>query len=310
MFRFGVMNDRTTLKKFIFLGAFVLLFLAGKTMHAQEITPHDMEKLQIMEDSMVTTVDSMYTAFMPDSHIGYSERLIRQLIKALRIPNSYLYPFDKLKDQINIIYADDRSFRIFNWGVDIAEIYKRYYGAVQLPNEQLKLYGLSDYSEKLGKGAEDSVLTHGKWFGALYYRIMSGDFEGQKVYTLFGFSEGSPLSNKKILDPMIVTDSSITFGAPIFGVGSKNFKGKPINRFILEYKKGVQVSLNWDDEKKMIVFDELTSQVNDPNRKYTYVPSGLYDGFFWNNEMWNYRMNLMPIQELQDGEAPLEDNKK
>lgn len=299
------------LKRIFVIGAFIFLLCAGNNRsQAQEILPHDLEKLQIMEDSMLITIDSMYTAFLPDTHVGYSERLIRQLIKALRVPNSYLYPFGKLKDQINIIYADDNSFRIFNWGVDISEIFKRYYGAIQLPREQLKLYGLSDYSEKLGKGAEDSILTKGKWFGALYYRIMSNEVEGNKIYTLFGFNESNPSTNKKILDPLTITDSTVTFGAPIFGVGSKNFPRQPINRFILEYKKGVQVGLNWDDEKKMIIFDDLVSQVNDPNRKYTFVPSGQYNGFQWGNNMWNYRMNLLPIQELQNGEAPTGDDDK
>lgn len=290
----------------------IILILAlssiGNT-YAQSITPHDLEKLQIMEDSMLVTVDSMYEAFLPESHIGYSERFIKQLVKALKIPNSYAFPFNKLKEKVNIIYPDDNSFRIFNWGVDYNELYRRYYGAVQMPQEKLKLYGLADYSEKLGKGAEDSILTGGKWFGAIYYNVMTNEVEGHKIYTLFGFTSGSPLSNKKILDPLTITDSTITFGAPIFGVASKNFPKQRVNRFILEYKKGVQVSMNYDKEKQVIIYDNLTSQVNDPNRKYTYVPSGQYDGFRWGNEMWNYVFNLMPIKELQDGEAPTEDLK-
>ena len=304
------MHHHAILKKIFVFSAFVLAIAVGSRSHAQGITPHDMEKLHIMEDSMMVTIDSMYEAYLPDTHIGYSERFIRQLIKTLKIPNSYLYPFDKIKEKINVIYADDNAFRIFNWSIDKSEIFKRYYGAVQLPEEKLKLYGLTDYTDQLGKGAEDSVLTHGKWMGALYYRIMSAEVEGQKIYTLFGFTESSPVSNKKILDPLIVTDSTITFGAPIFGVGSKNFPKQRINRFILEYKKGMQVGMNWDNEKKMIVFDDLVSQVNDPNRKYTYVPSGQYNGFQWGNEMWNYLMNIMPITELQDGQAPTEEEKK
>ena len=298
------------LKKIFVFSAFIFTLFAGNRSFAQGITPHDMEKLQIMEDSMMVTVDSMYEAFLPDSHIGYSERFIRQLVKALKIPNSYMYPFNKLKEKINIIAPDDNAFRIFNWSIDKSEIFKRYYGAVQLPQEKLKLYGLIDYSDQLAKGGEDSVLTKGKWYGALYYRIMTNEVEGKQVYTLFGFSAASPVSNKKILDPLIITDSTITFGAPIFGIESKNFPKQRINRFILEYKKGVQVGLNWDNEKKVIIFDDLVSQLNDPARKYTYVPSGQYNGLRWYNEMWNYMMNIMPITELQDGQAPSEEEKK
>ena len=306
------MYTSAMLKKLFLFSAVIFALLSGNRASAQGggITPRDLEKLQIMEDSMMVTADSMYEAYIPDTHVGYSERFIRQLVKTLKIPNSYLYPFDKLKDKINIIAPDDHSFRIFNWGVDMSAIFRRYYGAIQMPSENLKLYGLSDYSEQLGKGAEDSILTGGKWYGALYYRIMTNDVEGHKVYTLFGFSAANALSNKKVLDPLTITDNGLAFGAPIFGIGSKNFPGRRINRFIMEYKKGVTVGLNWDDEKKVIIFDDLTSQVNDPNRKYTYVPSGQYNAFMWLNDMWTLRMNIMPIQELQDGQAPTEDDKK
>ena len=263
-----------------------------------------------MEDSMVITSDSMYDAFIPDDHVIYSERFAKQLVHALKIPNSYLYPFDKLKDKINIIYSDDHTFRIFNWAVLPTPSSKRYYGAIQLPGEKLKLYGLRDYTEELGKGAEDSILTGGKWFGAIYYRIITNEVEGHRVHTLFGLNSSSTISNKKVLDPLVIDEHGVTFGAPIFGVVSENFPQQRINRFVLEYKKEVQVFMNWDMEKQVIVFDRLVSQMNDPHRKYTFVPSGEYDGFRWANEMWNYLRDLMPVRILQDGQQPAEDEKQ
>ena len=166
------------------------------------------------------------------------------------------------------------------------------------------MYGLLDYADQLGKGAADSILTNRKWFGAIIYRIMSHEVNGHAVYTLFGLNASSPLSNRKVLDPMTIDEHGVTFGAPIFGVASENFPKQRINRFVLEYKKGVQASMNWDEEKKVIIFDKLVSQGNDPRRKYTYAPSGQYDGFRWNNEMWNYLTDLIPVTILKDGEAP------
>lgn len=290
----------------------VLFTLAGsgRVMAQAGIAPPDIEKLQIMEDSMLITADSMYEAFIPDSHIGYSERFARQLVKALKIPNSWLYPFERIREKINIIKSDDSTFRIFNWEITPSNITKRYYGAIQLPGEQLKLIGLNDYAEQIGKGGEDSILTGGKWFGALYYRIISKDVQGRRIYTLFGYNGGGQLSNRKILDPMMIENNRVLFGAPIFGVASVNYPRQRINRFILEYKKDVQVSMNWDEERKMIVFDKLVSQVNDPHRKYTYAPSGQYDGLYWDNDTWNYKRDLIPITILQDGEAPSDPPKK
>ncbi len=284
----------------------VVIFVLATTGRAfsQRLEPQYFEKLRIMEDSLIATSDSMYEAFLPDLRLGYSERFARQLIHALKIPNSWLYPFDSLRNVINIIQPDDSSFRVFNWEITPSNVAKRYYGAIQLPGEKLKLIGLNDYSEEVGKGAEDSVLSDGKWFGALYYRIMAKDIKGRKMYTMFGYNASSPISNKKLLDAMYFEDNHVVFGAPIFGVSSHNFPGHRVNRFILEYKKDVQVSMNWNDEHHMIVFDHLVSQMNDPHRKYTFVPSGQYDGMKWDNNTWNYVLDLIPVTILKDGEAP------
>ena len=103
---------------------------------------------------------------------------------------------------------------------------------------------------------------------------------------------------------MILTNRGPVFGAPVFNVRSENFPSERVNRFILEYKKEVQVSLNWDNEMNAVYFDKLVSQVNDPNRKYTYVPSGQYDGFKWNGQQWSYVQDLIPLDARTDGNAP------
>jgi hypothetical protein len=107
------------------------------------------------------------------------------------------------------------------------------------------------------------------------------------------------------MDPLTFTSNGPVFGAPIFSLNSSaNRSGHRPNRFIIEYKKEVQASLNWDNDMKMVYFDRLVSQVNDPNRKYTYVPSGQYDGFRWDGGVWNYIEDLIPVQAFKDGEAP------
>lgn len=289
---------------------FILMALSSfffGSARAQVIEPQNLEKLQIMEDSLVRAADSMFHSYIPDARITFSERFAKQLVRALKIPNSYYYPFDSLKKLVNIISPDDNTFRIFNWEIAPSNILRRYYGAIQLPQENLKLFGLLDYSEQTGKGAEDSILTGGKWFGALYYRIMPVEVRGRTVYTLFGYNGTSTLTTRKVLDPMIIDERGVRFGAPIFGVASSNFPRQRINRFILEYKKGVQASLNWDSERGVIIFDKLVSLSNDPGRKYTYAPSGGYDGFRWVNETWSYLQDLIPVTILKEGQAPPED---
>lgn len=282
-----------------------LIFIVCSSLQsrAQSITKDDLATLQRIEDSLLVTADSMYNAPIPDDRVDYAQQFARQLVRALKIPNSYTYGFDKLAASINVLSPDDKQWRIFNWTIAPEAGTRRYYGAIQMKSEQLKLFGLADVSSPVMKGLEDSVFTGGHWLGALYYRVISQEVDGQTLYTLFGVNASSGISSKKFLDPMRITDSGPVFGATIFDRGSETSPGKPVQRFILEYKKDVQVSMNWSDEFKAITFDHLESETNDPARKYTYVPSGQVDGFRWSNG-WHYVQNLVPAQNLGDGSAP------
>lgn len=294
------------MKRILSAVALVALLSSAFSTRAQVVSPQDMEKLKKMEDSLVFSADSMFNAAIPDARPAYSERFARQLIRTLKIPSSYWYPFDTLRKMVNILPADDNTFRIFNWEIEPTANTKRYYGAIQMAQPDLKLVGLNDYSTQLDAGLEDSVLPASRWFGALYYRVISHDVRGQKVYTLFGLNSGNSISNRKVLDALTFTPAGVQFGAPIFGVASENFSRQPVKRFVLEYRKDVTATMNWDPEQNMIVFDRLVSVSNDPTRKYTYVPSGQYDGFYWGNGLWNMRKDIMQITILKDGEAPSE----
>ncbi len=287
------------LKK-VFASFAIIWMCAIQSVFAQD----EKQRLAAAEDTLVLLADSMYNAYIPDDRAVYNEKFIKNLVRALKVKDSYSYPFTRLQEKINIIGPDDKSFRIFNWSIAPTDLTRRYYGAIQMAGEDLKLYPLVDYSANLGKGMEDSVLRNGKWFGALYYRIIPHEVDGETVYTLLGLNASSAISNKKVMDPMTITPKGPVFGAPIFNVHSQAIPGARINRFVIEYKKQVQASMNWDPEMNAVVFDKLVSDVNDPNRKYTYVPSGEYDGFRWDNDHWAYLRNLIPIDMRKDGEAP------
>ena len=263
-----------------------------------------MQLLQRTEDSMVHTADSMYNAYIPDSRANYSAQFAKQLVRALRVTNSWSYAFPKLAEHISILMPDDKHFRIFNWAIAPTPATVRYYGAIQMPAAQLKLYGLNDVSSKIAKGTEDSVMSNGRWLGCLYYRIMSTEVNGERVYTMFGSNASALTSNRKWLDPMRITDQGPVFGMPIFNLPSETTPGQRMNRFVLEFKKDAQVGLNWDDNIKAILFDRLVSSINDPNRKYTFVASGQYDGLRWDNNAWNLAQDVLPAQVLEDGQAP------
>jgi hypothetical protein len=136
-----------------------------------------------------------------------------------------------------------------------------------------------------------------------------GERDGEKIYTLFGLNAGGRMSNKKVLEALRMSETGPVFGAPIFNVRSEARPNERVNRFVLEFKKDVQVSMNWDKQKGIIYFDELVSQVNDHARKYTYVASGQMNGFRWNGREWNYMQNIVEIVPRADGQAPVGEEK-
>jgi hypothetical protein len=53
----------------------------------------------------------------------------------------------------------------------------------------------------------------------------------------------------------------------------------------------------------MIVFDHLISESNEPQKKFTLIPDGDYEGFKWQNGKWVHVTKLFN-QALKDGQAP------
>ncbi|MDI9320948.1 MAG: hypothetical protein QM530_10835 [Phycisphaerales bacterium] len=285
---------------------FLLLALTinPKALMAQTDKESDWVLLHKMEDSLVRSADSMFYTPIPDFRTEYCEKFVKQLIRTLKIPGSYKYPFDSLGKIVNIIYPEDKSFKIFNWPIAYTDVRLRYYAAIQMNEENLKLYPLYDNSELLTKIDEDKILGAKEWIGGLIYNIITKKIEDENIYCLLGINDGNPISTKKFIDPMRFTKDGPSFGAPLFAIGSTKNPSQGVNRFILEYKKEVSVGMNWDEEHKAILFDDIASQVNDPNRKYTFIPTGQYNGLIWGKGQWKFVANLIPVKELKDGEAP------
>lgn len=288
--------------------AFLLLLIWMKPTTAQSLSKDSEEYMVKMEDSLISSADSMFYTLIPDFRVQYCEEFVKQLIRTLKEHGSFQYSFERLNKKINIIYPEDKSFRIFNWPIVYNDVRIRYYAAIQMNSEELKLYPLFDHSELLSKTDENNVLDAKQWIGGLFYNIITKNIEDESVYCLLGINDGNPICTKKFLDPMRMTTKGPIFGMPIFDLTNMEHAKGNENRFILEYKKGVNVGFNWDENYKAVVFDNIASEINDPNRKYTYVPTGEYNSLRWNKDHWKFVNNFIKVQDLKDGSAP-EDKK-
>lgn len=60
---------------------------------------------------------------------------IKTLVSALKLPNSFEYPFDSVTS-ISILRSQDKIFRIFTWHLRTDDGLYRYYGAIQKNNKE------------------------------------------------------------------------------------------------------------------------------------------------------------------------------
>lgn len=266
---------------------------------AQKLSAEQLKAFQKTEDSLIVSADSMYRAYMYEDRIEYCHKFVKQLGSLLKQENAYAFPFERLGKKIHIISPDDKSFRIFNWTIEYKLAGFRYYGAVQKADGQL--YPLLDMSEKIEGNALYGPLSNKNWFGAEYYRILTQKAsDGSPLYFVFGSNQNGNGFSTKTIDVLNIEGNKITFGGDYFRVNNM-----PSKRFVLEYQKGAQVSLNWDNEKGMIIYDRVISEVNQPQRRNTLVPSGMVDGLRWVNFQWQPVVDVVPIMKLKDGQAPV-----
>src|SRR5580658_3218240 len=147
-----------------------LLICAGSRLSAQShISPAAEAVFQQREDSMKVFAYNVINDSTPEGRFRADSQFIRSLVKALKIPYSFDYPFDSLQT-ISKLYAPDSSFRIFTWQLVINdEDFTRQHGAIQMrtADGSLKLFPLIDKSEII-KNAADTITDNRSWIGAVY----------------------------------------------------------------------------------------------------------------------------------------------
>lgn len=283
---------------------FFILLLVSFAAKAQ-ITRDDFKNLKSQEDSLQYYSHEMVFDSFAENRFHYDSVFIRLFVKALRTPNSFEYPFDSIQT-VSKLYAPDSTFRIFTWELQRDESYYHQEGVIQMKTKDgsLKLFPLFDASDYTSTPT-DSVRTNKNWIGAIYYNIVMKEYKGKKYYTLFGYDDNDVSSTRKWLE-VLTFDAN---GNPVFGGNYFDYKDdelkapQPVDRFLLEYEKDARARMVYDPDLNVIVFDHLISESNEPQKKYTLIPDGDYEGFKWQDGKWVHVDKLFN-QQLKGGQAP------
>lgn len=251
-----------------------------------QITDADLARLQEYEDTIALLSYAVINDSLPEHRFGATKKLIPTLVQALKIPNSFQYPFPDVQS-ISIQYPADSSFRIFTWQLYVDAEEYRYYGAIQLNSPDLKLSPLVDRSYEV-QNPEMDILTPENWYGALYYHIEAFESPQGRKYLLFGYDAYSFFEKRKIVEVLSIEQGKPVFGAPVFV--EQPLDGSPVqyrNRLVFQYSSEASMRCNFDPMLGLIVFDHLVN-VGGPYL----VPDGDYDGYIPQNGFWVFKPRL------------------
>lgn len=234
-------------------------------------------------------------------------RLIKTLVKMMKMPHSFEYPFDSLKS-LGLIKDERQTFRIFTWHYKGNDDSYRYYGVIQKNNpNKAEYYPFFDFSDKIESPA-DSALKNTRWYGVHYYSMLEHKVKGERVYTLLGWKGNSQKSTKKVIETLSFDKE----GKPVFG--QRAMIQNPIdlvkdadpvfkNRIIFEYNAEASMLLRYLPKEKMIIFDHLIP-VNETAKGFyqAYVPDLSYDGLKFKGGKWIIKQNI----PLKNPPSPLD----
>jgi hypothetical protein len=231
-------------------------------------------------------------------------------VGALKVPGSFAYAFDSIPI-LSMQYPADSSFRVITWQVTLEGGAYRYFGAIQMnKGKDLMLYPLIDRTDSI-TSPHDTLLSPSCWYGAFYYNMIETKAKGKTYYTLFGFDGNDLFSRVKLMDVLHFEDGKPVFGAPIFEIPdtiSVDFPyvvKKPLTRFLLFYKFDAKVTLNYNMDDDIVVFDHIkTTHEFGKDIPISLIPDGSYDAFEWKNGKWQYISNVYELT-IDRGNPPL-----
>ncbi len=268
------------------IGSLLFALLLHGALYAQRINPSDRMILQQKQDSLKSYSVKLIMGINSDDRFKADSSFTRMLVRALKLRNSFYYVFDSLQT-ISQLYAPDSSFRVFTWQLVINDNVIRQHGAIQMRtyDGSLKLYPLIDKSD-VTKHLQDTIGNNLGWIGAIYYKIIQKKSLNQNYYTLLGFDENSIKSNRKFIEVLTFSNDEPLFGGRYFSFEEDSVFKSAISRYVMEYKKDAGPRLTYDPDLDMIIVEHLTSESNEPNKKWTLIGDGDYEGFKWKGGKW------------------------
>ena len=262
--------------------AFGIILFIGLLISKNSVASN--EELKSCEDSLNHYFTTLASETNNEHKIEINNKILNYFREALKDEESFYYPFFDL-EHVGIISSDDERLRIITWNLPYNDRTHKYFGFIQYKKNRRSydVYELNDKSLEI-KNPEQAILNNKNWYGALYYQIITNKYKGTEYYTLLGADLNDLLTKKKIIEILYFdNDDQPVFGKQVF----KN-KTYPLSRVIFEFNGQTNMTLTFDKEKEMIVFDHLSpSRPSLKGQFEFYGPDFSYDGLKFERGIWN-----------------------
>ncbi|MEO6760026.1 MAG: hypothetical protein ABIO24_11280 [Saprospiraceae bacterium] len=299
------------------LGCFFLFLLpvlgqaqTTKLKPAGKLSATAAAQIHQIEDTLGILVYAVVNDSVETERFAACRALIPALVRALKVENSFRYPFERLSG-LSILAPPDSSFRIITWQLFVNDSTYRYYGAIQRNSQELVIFPLRDKRSELDYRPVHDQLTPENWYGALYYNLRQFDTKEGRKYLLFGYDAFTFFEKRKVIDVLSFDKTGqVVFGAPVFDRTNPP-PGPPEQRLLFEYSAETSVRVNWDEVYQMVLFDHLIPFPSPFGRGITQVVDGSYDGLKLEKGRWKYIDQVFhDAQETPPFPNPVLDNRK
>lgn len=208
---------------------------------------------------------------------------------------SYDFGMDSISI-FSVVKSDKGDFKIYTWAIEDAPNSYIYFGFTQyLLDKRKQKLKVCLLTSEATNDQQYSELDTSQWLGAIYYNVIPQQKRRDDKFLLLGWDGNTSLTNKKVIEVISFDKKGIpTFGANIFRTTEyRPPRGKKNYRIVIEYSAKVSLTLRWDEDLEMIVFDHLApSSPRLQNVRAAYVPDFSYDALVYENGYWVQKSNV------------------
>ena len=218
-------------------GFFLIIFFLPFTLRSQDT--------QARLDSLKSYTNTIASETADFNKYSANEKLQGLLEKIFMSEKSFEFPFDSVK-KYAALTSPDKKFKIITWGIAKEDGTYEFFGYIFFPENsdfKKRFFKLTDNTDKIPY-PENEVTDFGKWYGAIYYKIIPTVYQGKRNYTLLGWKGNNKLTSKKVIEIL----SFRTVGTPVFGKQLFRKYKEKITRVIFEYSSRASMLMRFDEQ--------------------------------------------------------------